>query len=411
MASSLESKAFFEMRCKTVGLSDDLVKKLVDSGVTNLASMVFFANYQPGNPDDTPLITATTRALQLDPLPNAVVIAVRRLHYEAHAMYVADLKLKVSATEDDLPKKMPNAERSARHIEQKGRLKGICLEGEYECSHSLLDAVVQQFDRDELKYICLSLCTTRDQEITGHKRDAALSIDSDGQLKLKPSQSMAIADTSTELRLKNAMVRRAIAYDQAGLVDFEVLNKWTEKLFAILMRVPPPGYRTVTLNQMIEADRVLWKRLADVCRTGIAPAPGAPRPLDDAVAKMMDSPEVSYYLLPLPNSRADYGPQRFHDHEKRYTPKGQKGGKGGKGRGGKGFEGKGKQALNAEEFGWPAGAQMKTKDGAQFCFAFNDRRGCKYAKVGQRCKFGMHLCCRSGCEGKHSGWQCKAKPN
>ena len=76
-----------------MGLASNLREKLVAAGVVNLASLVFFANYQPGNPDDTPLIEATSKALALDPVPGPVLIAISCLHYEAHAMYVADLKL------------------------------------------------------------------------------------------------------------------------------------------------------------------------------------------------------------------------------------------------------------------------------------------------------------------------------
>ena len=126
MATSLESRAFFEARCKSMGLTDDLVQKLVAAGVSCLANMVFFTTYQPGGQDDTALVQEASKAMALDPLPGGVLIAIRRLHYEAHAMYIADLKLKVSATEEDVPKKMPTAERAARHVEQKKRLRGLC---------------------------------------------------------------------------------------------------------------------------------------------------------------------------------------------------------------------------------------------------------------------------------------------
>jgi hypothetical protein len=309
---------------------------------------------------------------------------------------------------------MPNVERAARHVEQKARLRGICLEGEYECSHSLLDSVVQQYERDELKYICLSSCTTRDQEVTGLKKDSQLAIDNDGQIKLRPSQSLAIADTSAELRLKNAMLRRAIAYDQSGLIDFEVHNRWIEKLFSAQMRTPPPGYRGITTNQMLEADRMLWKRLADVRRTGIVPIPGVPRPLDEASSKLMDSSEVMYFLLPLPQSTSsrsnDYGPENRHHNGSRFSPKGSKGyePKGGKG----GKSGKGnKGGFNPAQLGWPSEQPMKTTDGSRFCFNFNSKRGCKFAKPGQKCRNGSHLCCKYGCGGNHPQFQCKPSTN
>ena len=85
----------------------------------------------------------------------------------------------MASTEEDLPKKMPVAERAARQKEHKARLRGLTLEGEFECSHSLLDSVAQQYDRDEIRYLCLSVCATREGELNGHKKDAHLTIDGD----------------------------------------------------------------------------------------------------------------------------------------------------------------------------------------------------------------------------------------
>ena len=409
MSSSLESKAYFEARCKTVGLADDIVDKLNAAGVNSLASVAFFTTYQPGGQDDAALVTAASKALDLDPVPGPVIIALRRLHYESHAMYVADLKHKVSSTEEELPKRVPNAERAARHIEQKARLRGLNLEGEFECSHSLLDIVAQQFERDELRYVPISACATREQELTGIKKDSQLALDSEGQLKLKPSVSLAVADTTTDLKLKNALTRRGISYDQSGLLDFTVHSQWVDKLFSIQTRTPPPGYRQVSINQLLEADKEMWKRMADSCRTGIVPSPGYARPLDLAMCKHMESSEVMYFLLPLPASSSaretTYGPVR--DYKKGDGKKGS--GKKGdhKGSGKKGDKSKGTQ-FNSEALGWPAGTFPKLKSGQHFCFPFNTAKGCNKAKTGARCPIGWHLCAKRGCEGKHSAVGCAA---
>ena len=404
MTTSLDSQAYFEARCRAIGLSDDNTARLLGAGVKSLASMVFFTTYQPGTQDDAPLIEAACKAFGVDPLPGELAIAVRRLHYEAHASYIADLKLKITATDEDLPKKMPTAERAARHTEQKTRLNGIVLEGEYECSHSLLDLVAQQHERDELKYIPLSLCTTRDQELVGGKKDASLAMDADGQLKLRPATSTAVADTSTELRLKNALIRRALSYDQAGLIDYGIHIRWIEKLFAVQSRMPPPGYKQVSLNQMLEADKALWKVMADLCRTGIAPLAGAPRPLDKVMADNMDNSQVVYYLLPLPSSagsrdvvNSTYGADKGSwKKKKRDGPKG-KGGKGNKG-GGKGG------GLSFSDWGWPSASAIKTKEGNKICFFYNLASGCRHS--GSKCSRGDHVCARKGCGGKHSAHGC-----
>ena len=245
------------------------------------------------------------------------------------------------------------------------------------------------------------------------KKDSQLSLDSEGQLKLKGPVSLAVADTSTELKLKNALTRRGIAYDQSGLLDFTIHNQWVDKLCAVQSRVPPPGYRPVSINQLLEADKQIWKLMADSCRSGIVPSPGGLRPLDMAMNKHMESSEVMYFLLPLPGNgpreSSTYGPVKDY-------PKGDRKGSG-KGNGKKGDykgsrKGGGKpmplSQIDVTALGWPAGSLPKTKDGNHFCFAFNSKQGCSRAKVGTRCSAGLHLCVKAGCSGKHSAVNCSS---
>ena len=42
---------------------------------------------------------------------------------------------------------------------------------------------------------------------------------------------------------------RNLAYDQAGLASFVVLEKWTTKLMLSKLKEPPAGYRYVTNNK------------------------------------------------------------------------------------------------------------------------------------------------------------------
>ena len=403
MASSLESRAFFESRCKTVGLSEENITRLIDAGVVSLANLAFFCSYQPGAPDDTPLVQAATRVLNQDPLPGGVLIALRRLHYEAHAMYIADLKLKVASTSEDVPKQVPAAERAARHEEQRARITGILLEGEFECSHGLLDQTTQQYERDELRYIQVAQCTSRDQELSGRKRDAALALDAEGQLQVKPSTVHVIADTSTELKLKNALTRRGLAYDQTGLLTFEVHMKWVEKLFSIMQRTVPPGFRSIGISQLLEADRELWRRMAEECRSGIVPQIGAARPMDGAMAALMNSSEVAYYLLPLPLPSGRSGSSLPSDTPLHSMPVANKLVKNG------GKKGGGKSEKKYAPL--PDGCVTKTKEGKKICFPFNTADGCRYAKPGQQCRRGFHLCAKKGCQGKHSATGCGASSN
>ena len=404
MSSTLESKPFFVARARAVGLNDTDIASLESAGVSTLAGMAFFCAYQPGTSDDSVLVAATAKAIGQDPVPAATMVSIRRLHYESHAMYVADLRSKVVSTEDEAPKRMPNAERAQRYNEQKARLGGLILEGDLECSNSLLDAVMQQYDRDELKYIQLHHCTSREQEMSGSRRDQKLALDSEGMIKVKPAGIDAKCDVSTDMKVKSAMTRRGLAYDQASLISFEVHAKWTERLFSALSRSVPDGYAKISLHQIVEADKELWQRIADECRSTIVPKPGQDRPLDEAIKKWMFQPEVMYYLMPMPASKISVPKVPEGDEYDRPYKKSKKGGgKGNQSKGGKGSKGKGKGSNSTQ---MPAGCVNKTKEGRNICFAFNSPAGCTYAKPGSTCKRGVHLCAKPGCAGRHSAIGC-----
>ena len=391
-----------------MGLTDDQIDRLKIAGVSSMASMTFFCTYQPGGSDDTPLKDATKAALAIaDDVPGAVMISMRRLHYEAHAMYISDLKNKVTATDEDAPKRIPVQERAARHVEQKNRLVGLRLEGELECSYSLLDLVMQQFERNELKYVTLNLCTSREQEQAGFKKDAVLTLDAEGQLKIKPSSITAKVDTSTDFRIFQAFNRRGLAYDQAQLITFEVHSKWVDFLFSSMQRSPPDGFMQVTFQQVVTADKELWKKLIDETRAGIVSDAGGAKPIDAAMNKWTTSPEILFFLMPMQGRTSQAPYDRFgkaFDSQSgkgssRFSPKGK---------GGKGKKGKGKGKFEFERPRMPEGCTTQTKDGARICIAFNTSLGCKYAKPGQKCDRGLHVCAKATCGGKHSAVGCTA---
>ena len=419
MSLTVDSKPYFESRAKSIGFSDAQLAELANSGVDSMAAMTFYCNYQPSAVDDKPLLDAVTKTFNKDPPEPQVLIMIRRLHFEAHAIFLSDMKSRVTATEDDAPKKIPVAERASRHAAQQAKLSGVRLEGEMECSHSLLDTVMQQFERNELKHVPLNLCTSRDQEQSGHKKDSQLVLDSDGQIKIKPGSSMAKADTSTDFRIYQAFNRRGLAYDQANLLDYMVHLKWVDYLFSAMQRRVPDNFNTISLQQVLTADKELWKRLADETRSGITPDVANGRPLDAAMAKWSTHPEIVFFLLPTPSSSgSNNSHKRDNDGgkgsysrfdragtDRRFSPKGKgnysKGGKG------KGKGDRGKQFSSP----LPDGCVAQNDRGVRLCFGYNSSRGCTYAKAGDKCARGMHVCARAGCFGNHSALACTKSNN
>ena len=421
MALTVDSKPFFQSRAKVIGFDNAQIALLEANGVDSMASMTFMCNYQPSAPDDKPLVDSVIKIFTTDPPEPRVLLMVRRLHFEAHAVYLSHLKSRVTSTEDEAPRKIPVAERAARHQAQQAKLTGVRLEGEMECSHGLLDSVMQQHERNELKYIQINSCTSRDQEQSGVKKDSLLALDADGQITLKPSVVHAKVDTSTDFRVYQALNRRGLAYDQANLLDYMVHLKWIDYLFSSMQRRVPEGFSQVSYQQAMRADRELWRKMTDETRAGIVADATGTRPLDDALQKWMVHSDVLFFLLPMPSSSST---NRDHENRgdswksssdrwnnNRYSPKGKADFSKGGGKGKKGNKGKGgKHGKGSYPASLPSGCVEKNDNGQKLCMNFNSV-GCRWAKPGQSCRNGFHACARSGCFGNHSAIACAKAGN
>jgi hypothetical protein len=156
------------------------------------------------------------------------------------------------------------------------------------------------------------------------------------------------------------------------------------------------------------ADKELWKKLIDETRSGIIPDSAGIKPVDAAMARWSSSPEILFFLTPMQGRSSNSGttdyeqpwkgdPKGYGKHSKgdrfRDSPKGYKGsGKGGKGK--------------QDRPRMPEGCEARTKKGEQICIPFNTTLGCKFAKLGQKCNKGLHICAKQNCHGHHSAIAC-----
>ncbi|CAK9085399.1 Uncharacterized protein SCF082_LOCUS40459 [Durusdinium trenchii] len=68
---------------------------------------------------------------------------LRRLHFEASALVMAELKSKATDTTGDGTRKLPVAEKAARLKDQETRLPGVRIKGELQPSYALIDLFAQ----------------------------------------------------------------------------------------------------------------------------------------------------------------------------------------------------------------------------------------------------------------------------
>ena len=89
--------------------------------------------------------------------------------------------------------------------------------------------------------------------------------------------------------------KEGFGFQIVNIASFVTLDTFISKLFALLSKKPIPGYRNVSLSQIVAADQALWQKIAQETR-GLILTSGDPKPVDKAVLEFMDSAEVTYHV-------------------------------------------------------------------------------------------------------------------
>ena len=403
--STVDSQAVFCDRALSCGLSEALIARLKEDGLASFAKLAFCCSYTPGGGDDQALIAVLTQLNGGNQASAGVASSFRRLFFEAFTLAASELRSRLDRSEDSGPKKMPVPERVHRYNELQKRLgSAIRMESELEPSDALVDLCCSQHEENRLQWIPWEKLTKRDAEMTAGKKKEGIVPDSQGKLKWQKEDVLGPADLSSDLFIRYALQRRSLAYDMSTLFKYEDLELWNDAMFERRMREPVPGFATVTVQQLMAADKFLFERMGRLTRAGCVPSAAGVRPLDQALKECMSSAEVQMYLMPsqvtsssstFRESRAGQDPEKKrkqadgrdlpNPNSKRQKKLAASAAKGkGKGKG----KGMGAGGVPSDL----AGGVPKDDQGRSICFNYN-RGLCKQSD----CKRGRHCCMKKGC--------------
>jgi len=191
-------------------LKEGTLEKMKTKGWASLGSVAFACSAAPNSDGGsgafekevaTPLLGAEGERAELP--------ALRRLHFEAWMTASADLKHKLERRDDDPPRRLPAVEREERKAEL-GKLlgEGLRLAGEYEPADSLIDMAVEISENELVKRIPWEKCVAKQSELEGHRTVQSLREDKEGFIQLSTTAVNPVADTSSLLKLADALVRR-----------------------------------------------------------------------------------------------------------------------------------------------------------------------------------------------------------
>ena len=393
---AIDSKVAFQNRALELGIDQLEIDALDAAGINSYATYAYCSTYQPGQNDDTALIGFLTTTLAAAPSA-ASITRFRRLFFEAHALSLEDLKSRADRSESSEARIIPLAEKMDRIRMQKQRLTGLSFTPQSEPSHSLIDRVCQQLEDNVITYIELNRCSSRHDEALHSKVDTSLALDNSGGLRLSKKQKLDDVNVTGEHKLRQAFLRRSLAYDLAGIATFAALDLWTQKLFKKMNETPLTNYRHISVEQAINPDKALWVKVSNDTRGKLQPKTGADKPFDIAFEKFSEHPEVLQHLTPLQSVSS-----QKHDATNTSSATGK--GKASNHLDGKGKSSKGKGKPNTG-IAVPDNCEIFV-DGKQLCKRWQVGRCTVKIQPGKRCMLRYHMCWKKSCHKLHPGNEC-----
>lgn len=290
----------------------------------------------------------------------------------------------MSATDPSEPvRKLPFVEKQNRLETQKRRISGLSHRPEQQPAHQLIDQVYNLIESGAIIYIHPSKCLSREHEIQNEARQKTKQIVTleQGSLKTTTANAMGDIDTSTELKLYFALLRRHLAFEMLNLLSWELCQLWLDKLMTVLISETPSNFSAVGVTQILKADREMFTLLAMEHTDGLKAVPGREPPLDKTFRRLMHDPRINVHLIAYPKQQPvmpKAAPKRPGDEpgdkpspkKPRHTPQ------------------KPAPQMPTEL----KGLTTRTADGKPICWHRNLKKGCNNTVKNGRCRFGMHVC-------------------
>ena len=400
--SLADSEAAFEQHCRRISPAGTLLQLLTAQRISNLSSLAFACGTPQSPPTEEQFKEFATGINGGTDMTFGELAALRRLHFEASAIVMAELKSRATDTTGETGRKLPVAEKTARLRDQEARLSGLRIKGELQPSFALVDLVSQMKESNCVSWIPPSRCSKRDAEIQNSMKEKPITLSLEQQMvKLSAAEEHIAVDTSTDLQLQWALQGRGLAFDQCSLISYDQHEIWVQQLLGHLTRDAPAGFARVSVSQVIRADREIFTLMAQEIQTTLQPDERGNMPMEVKLKELRTDPRVTMFLLPLPKSAAKESEKASSSTPgtkstpsapaapirplKKAKP-----------------SAKAKSLCPQELKGFP----QRDPSGNAICWAYNLKTGCKNEVTNGRCKKGVH-CCMKCHKNNHSLVTCR----
>ena len=172
---------------------------------------------------------------------------------------------------------------------QKSLLRGLVYNEYVEPAHLLVDRVMHMIEVGCIHYLAPEKCPSRHDEINVTRPEQQLTFDGQGMVKIAKRELDLRCRISGELRLRDALRRKALAFDLAGLASFE-------RLEGVAHPDVPGDDSTASGGIQVCDDSAGHGRIDSQLIIEV----GNPPPLDKHIGALARSSEVGCYMQPLP---------------------------------------------------------------------------------------------------------------
>ena len=177
------------------------------------------------------------------------------------------------------------------------------------------------------------------------------------------------------------------------------MKKFVTHSWPILTKQPAPGFKAPDIACALRADKELWLKVAETCRSDIKVNAAGQLPVDNALQRWYQHAEVVFHLLPTPQGRGSKRTLDDDSSEDRAEKKKKKKPK------------PAKKETNDKFVKVPQslkGHKGVNNKGARICYNYNLQHGCSHATHNKdgatRCVKGVHQCIK--CHGNHPLQDC-----
>ncbi|CAE7318038.1 METTL21B, partial [Symbiodinium microadriaticum] len=290
-------QAHFKKRCSEVKLSDAAFGQLTALGITTLGTAAHTVG-TPGQDIPDALIREWIET-NTPGLPLGDVAALKRIFFESQTLVLSSLRQSILDPDATTKQKLPEAEKSQRLSAFKAANPGLFLDATSEPGHSLLELACEQERQNVLQHIPIEKCVSRQHEILNHQKPSKMLELEAGHIAVKETSEVPEQPVHGALALLEGLKRRGYAYVMARCVSLAPYEAYLAKLMQHFRRAPPPNHQRVGIDQLIDADKMVFVYLLEQGVKPRAKADGSYE-LDSALHDALNSYQVSSLLLPLP---------------------------------------------------------------------------------------------------------------